>query len=107
MESEVEKRAKLALDAIRKTYGTEAGEFSTTMFVAHHLEELPENYWHERTGAASPNPAAVLQLLEFKSNWGESDIEHFDFSLPGDVTDYVLSARFNDAGEIDEISLES
>ena len=107
MTGEVEKRAKLALDAIRKAYGTEAGEFSTTMFVEHHLTELPQDYWQERTGTASPDPAAVLALLEFKSNWGESDIENFDFSLPGDVTDYVLSARFNDTGEIDEISMES
>lgn len=107
MAGEVERRAKLALDAIRKVYGTEAGEFSTTMFVEHHLEELPQNYWQERTGSVSPEPAAVLALLELKSNWGESDIENFDFSLPGDVTDYALSARFNDAGEVDEVSMES
>ena len=107
MAGEVEKRAKLALEAIRKAYGTEAGEFSTTLFVGHHLEELPRDYWLERIGTDAPNPAAVLDLLEFKSNWGDDDIENFDFSLPGDVTNYVLSARFNDAGEVDEISMES
>lgn len=107
MASEVETRANLALDAIRKSYGTEAGEFSTTMFVEHHLAELPQDYWQERTGTASPDHTAVLALLEFKSNWGESDIENFDFSLPGEVTDYVLSARFNETGKIDEISMES
>jgi hypothetical protein len=107
MAGEIEKRAKLALDAIRKAYGTEAGEFSTTIFVGHHLEQLPQGYWQERTGTASPEPAAVLELLELKSSWGDSDIENFDFSLPGDVTDYVLSAHFNGAGEIDEISMES
>lgn len=107
MAGEVEKRTELALDAIRKAYGTEAGEFSTTMFVGHHLGELPQNYWQEHTGTDEPDPAAVLGLLELKSNWGDGDIENFDFSLPGDVTDYVLSVRFNDSGEIDEISMES
>nr|CAP49039.1 putative integron gene cassette protein [uncultured bacterium] len=54
-----------------------------------------------------PNLQRYSELLELKSNWGESDIENFDFSLPGDVTDYLLSVRFDDAGEIDEISMES
>ena len=107
MAGEVEKRAKLALEAIRNAYGTEAGEFSTTMFVGHHLDELQQDYWQEHAGTKAPDPAAVLGLLELKSNWGEGDIENFDFSLPGDVTDYVLSVRFSDSGEIDEISMES
>ena len=107
MAGEVEKRAKLALEAIRKAYGTEAGEFSTTMFVEHHLEELPQDYWQKYAGTGTPDPAAVLELLELKSSWGDDDIENFDFSLPGDVTDYVLSVSFDGAGEIDEISMES
>ncbi len=107
MASEVDKRAKLALDAIRKVYGTEAGEFSTTLFVSHHLEELSTDYWQEHAGTDNPDPAAVLGLLELKSNWGESDMENFDFSLPGDVTDYMLSVRFDETGEIEEISMES
>lgn len=107
MANEVDKRARLALDAIRNRYGTEAGEYSTTLFVAHHLEELPAEYWQEHTGTDAPDPAAVLGLLQLKSNWGEDDIENLDFTLPGDVTNYVLSARFDDAGEIDEVSMES
>ena len=107
MAGEVEKRTKLALDAIRQAYGTEAGEFSTTLFVRHHLEELPKDYWQEHAGTDAPDPTVVLDLLEFKSNWGDDDLENFDFSLPGDVTDYVLSVRFDDVGEIDEISMES
>lgn len=107
MAGEVDKRSKLALDAIRSAYGTEAGEFGANLFVEHHLEEIPQEYWQERTGAAKPDPTAVLALLELRSNWGEGEVENFDFSLPGDVTDYVLSVRFNDAGEVDEISMES
>lgn len=107
MAGEVDKRSKLALDSIRSAYGTKAGEFGANLFVEHHLEEISQEYWQERTGAANPDPTAVLALLELKSNWGEGEVESFDFSLPGDVTDYVLSVRFNDAGEIDEISMES
>lgn len=107
MTDQVGKRAKLALDAIRKAHGTEAGEFSTTMFVEHHLEELPQDYWQEHAGTDAPDPAAVLGLLQLKSSWGKDDIENFDFSLPGDVTDYVLSVRFDETGEIDEISMEN
>lgn len=107
MPGEVEKRAKLALDAIREAYGTEAGEFSTTMFVGRHLEEVPQDYWQERTGASAPDPAAVLGLLELKSSWGDGDIENFDFTLPGDVTNYVLSVHFDEFGVIDGISMES
>ncbi|WP_312271550.1 DUF2004 domain-containing protein [Pseudomonas sp.] len=107
MEVEVEKRAALALEAIRKAYGTEAGKYRSTMFVGHHLEELPQSYWEELTGNPSPAPEAVLGLLELKSTWSEREIENFDFSLPGDVTDYMLSVRFNDAGEIEELSMES
>lgn len=107
MAGEVEKRAKMALDAIRNAYGTEAGEFGANLFVEHHLDEIPQDYWQEHTGTGKPDPAAILGLLELKSNWGEGDIENFDFSLPGDVTQYVLSVRFDDVGEIDEISMES
>ena len=107
MAGEVERRKKLALDAIRQAYGTEAGESSTTLFGGHHLDELPQDYWQEHAGTGTPDAAAVLGLLEFKSSWGEDEIEHFDFTLPGDVTDYVLSVRFNEAGGIDEVSMES
>lgn len=107
MAGEVEKRSNLALAAIKQAFGTQADEYGATMFVNHHLEEIPQDYWQERLGTASPEPAAVLGLLELRSNWGENEIETFDFSLPGDVTDYVVSVHFNDAGEVDEISMES
>ena len=107
MTGEVERRTKLALTAIKQAFGTEADEYGATMFVNHHLEELPQNYWQERIGTAKPDPVAVLGLLELQSNWGEGEVENFDFSLPGDVTDYVVSVHFDGAGEIDGISMES
>jgi len=102
-----EKRKKQALAAIRKTFGTEDGEDSVDLFISHHLEELPASYWKKRCGSASPKPKAVLALLKFHSAWGERDVENFDFTLPGEVTDYMISVHFDEEGVIDEISMES
>jgi hypothetical protein len=37
----------------------------------------------------------------------EGEIEYFDFTLPDEVTDYVISVHFDDAGTIEGISMES
>jgi len=45
-----------------------------------------------------------------RSHWGDDDdngLEVFDFTLPDDVTDYVISVRFDANGEVEEISMES
>jgi hypothetical protein len=107
MAGEVETRTNLALAAIKQAYGTEADEYGATMFVKHHLEELPADYWQDRLGTTNPEPAAVLGLLELQSNWGEGEIENFDFSLPGEVTNYVVSVHFDNAGAVDGVSMES
>jgi hypothetical protein len=107
MASEVDKRQKLALDAITQAFGTEAGEDSVNLFVEHHLQELPHSYWQQHLGSNTPEPAAIVGLLQFKSSWGEGDIEYFDFTLPDEATDYLVSVHFDDAGAIDSISMES
>jgi hypothetical protein len=57
---------------------------------------------------ARPDPAAVLDVLELRAHWGEHDeMEFFDFTLPGKVTDYVISVHFDEKGKVDEISMES
>jgi hypothetical protein len=105
--NEFEKRTKLGLDAIMQAFGTEDGEFSVTLFVNHHLEEIPSTYWQHHLGTENPEPAAILGLLELRSNWGDKDLENFDFSLPDEVTNYVISAHFDSNGNIDELSMES
>ena len=100
-------RQKLALDAIKQAFGTEAGQDSINLFIEHHLEELPSSYWQQHLGCGAPEPAAILGLLQLRSSWGEGEIEYFDFTLPDEVTDYVVSVHFDDAGAIDSISMES
>jgi hypothetical protein len=105
--AEIEKRRSLALEAIKQAFGTEAGEGGINLFVEHHIAEVPESYWTERLGTSAPEPVAVLGLLEFRSSWGEDDLEYFDFTLPGEVTQYVVSVHFDSAGNIEEMSMES
>lgn len=107
MADDVESRKLLALDAIKKIFGTDAGEDSVNLFVEHHLEELPQSYWQQHLGSSTPEPEAVLGMLQFRSSWGDDEIEYFDFTLPNDVTDYVVSVHFDNSGTIDGISMES
>jgi hypothetical protein len=102
-----EVRQKQAFDAIKQAFGTESGGESVNLFVEHHLEELSPDYWQQHLGNQKPSPASALSLLELKSSWGESDVEYFDFTLPEDATDYVVSVHFDESGAIDCISMES
>lgn len=107
MAAEIDKRKNMALDAIKQVFGTEAGEDSANLFVEHHLGELPQSYWQHHLGSSTPEPKAVIGLLQFRSSWGEDDIEYFDFTLPDEATDYVVSVHFDSSGTIDGISMES
>jgi hypothetical protein len=100
-------RQTLALQAIKQAFGTEVGEDNINLFVEHHLEELPQSYWQQHLGSENPEPASILGLLQFRSSWGEQDIEYFDFTLPDEVTDYVVSVHFDSTGSVDGISMES
>jgi hypothetical protein len=48
-----------------------------------------------------------------RSHWGDDDdgdeegIDTFDFTLPDEVTDYVISVRFDEDGEVESVSMES
>ncbi len=108
--TEIKKRTEIALAAIKSVHGTPDDEFGVTLFVSHHLEELDEVYWNKHLQTASPDPVRVLDILKLKSHWGDEDddgIDNFDFTLPDEVTNYVLCVRFDDDGEVEEISMES
>lgn len=107
MTTELERRRDAALSALIKSIGTDASAGSTDLFVEHHLSELPSSYWKQHLGLDRPDSKAVVRLLTLRSTWGHDDLEYFDFTLPDEVTDYVLSVRFDEAGIVDEISMES
>ena len=106
--AEIQRREKLALEAIKSTFGTEDGEFGATMFATHHIEELEPTYWFKHLGTETPEPKRVLDALQLKEHWGDDDneMEVFDFTLPDEVTDYVMSVRFDEAGSVEEVSME-
>ena len=52
----------------------------------------------------------VLDILVLQSHWGEDDddgIDTFDFTLPDEVTNYVLSVEFDENGNVFGVSMES
>ncbi len=107
---EIERRRNTALNAIKQAFGTAADEHGATLFVSHHLEELGDDYWQKHCGTAQPKPEQVLNILTLLSHWGDDEddgIDTFDFSLPGDVTNYVISVSFDDNGGVEGITMES
>jgi hypothetical protein len=105
---EIVRRTTAAMAAIRQSLTEQDSE--VPMFASHHIEELDAAYWKKHTGTTKPTAKQVVDLLELRSHWGEEDengIDTFDFTLPGDVTNYVISVRFGEDGEIEEISMES
>ncbi len=107
---EIKRREKMALAAIKMAFGTEDDAAGATLFVSHHLDEIEKSYWQKHLGTTDPKPERVLELLELRSHWGdegEDGIDTFDFTLPGDVTNYVICVRFDEDGQVKEISMES
>ena len=86
---EIKRREKVAIDAIKSVYGEPDQEYGVTMFVEHHLEELEPDEWVKICGSSSPNAREVLNSLVLRVHWDNDSI--FDFTLPDDVTNYVIS----------------
>lgn len=96
---------KKALAVIKGASGTALGEYSVDEFISHHLEELPASYWGKHLGTAIPTTKSVIELLVLRNKWDDSEI--YDFTLPGNITDYVISVSFDEDGEVEDITMES
>ena len=94
-----------ALAAIKQASGTEVGEYSIDEFVSHHWEELPCAFWERHLGTSTPEAAGVIDLLILSSKGDDSEV--YDFTLPDEVTNYVVSVSLDDDGEIEDITMES
>lgn len=112
---EIQRRTEAALLAIKQAMSDSDENSSVKLFVSHHLQELDAAYWEKHTGKPRPSPIKVLDLLQLRSHWGEDDeddidedgTDTFDFTLPGDVTQYVIAVRFDEDGEVENIEMES
>jgi hypothetical protein len=104
----IQKRTESARAAIKAAYGTEDDEYGATLFVSHHLEEIESAYWEKHFGTVKPEPSKILDALVLRSEFEDDDeIDTFDFTLPEEVTDYVICVTFDDEGEVVDISMES
>lgn len=104
------KRCAAAMRAIKSLYGKPEGEFGPTLFVSHHLEEVEGAYWMRTVGVARPSPKQVLDALVFIRSWssrGGDNVDVFDFGLPDNASNYVLAVRFQDDGQVADVSMES
>ncbi|ELP33240.1 DUF2004 domain-containing protein [Rhodopirellula baltica] len=107
---EIERRRNAAIDAIRRVHGTADDEHGATLFVSHHLDEIGDDYWIKHCGAARPDATQVLDVLVLQSHWSEDDddgIDTFDFTLPDDATNYIISVEFDENGNVSGVSMES
>ena len=94
-----------ALEGIKRSFGTERGEYGIDEFVSHHLDELPKNYWQKHLGTDVPSGEEVINLLVLRSKWEDEEV--YDFTLPEEATDYVVSVSFDENGSIESIEMES
>ena len=109
-QAELARRKEVAISAIRSAFGTEGDEYGVTLFVNHHLEEIEEEYWQNQLAKSKPELEDVIGLLTLRSHWSADDengIDIFDFTLPDDITNYVISVEFDEAGRVIEITTES
>ena len=105
---EIKRREASARAAIKRAFGTADEESGVSLFVSHHLEELDSAYWKKHFSTDRPDPLRILDALALRSHWGGDDeIDTFDFTLPEEVTNYVISVSFDEAGEVSAVSMES
>ena len=103
------KKIIAAQKAIRARLGTAAGEDDVSLFVSHHIDELNSEEWVACLGSALPSPQDVIDCLVLRDAWDSREdgtIDTYDFTLPKDLTQYVICVRF-DGDAISEISMES
>ena len=105
---DMEHKKSAAIAAIEQAIGTKADEYGASLFISHHLQELGEDYWLKHCATTQPEPRQVLDILVLRSNWSDDEgFDILDFSLPSNVTDYVISVRFDHSGNVTEVSMES
>jgi len=102
-------RRAAASAAIRRAHGTPEDEHGATLFIAHHIEELADEYWVKHCGVETPTASQVLDILVPKPSLEEEEEldDMLDFTLPDDVTDYVICVEFDEDGHVAGITMES
>lgn len=106
----LQQREKLARAAMQLALEDQQAEDSVDLYIQHHLEEIEPEYWVKHFGTSSPTPLQVLDVLVLKHDGDDEEIEAYemlDFSLPDQVTNYVICVSFDSHGQVIDISMES
>lgn len=53
----------------------------------------------------TPSTEQIIGLLVLHSKWDDEEV--YDFTLPEEVTDYLVSVSFDEDGSIEDITMES
>src|SRR4028118_1923942 len=105
---EIQRREAAARAAIKNAISTAAEESDVALFISHHLEEIEPDYWKQHFPTDTPDPHLIVDSLVLQSHWGGDDeIDPFDFTLPDDVTNYLISVSFDGAGHVFDVVMES
>jgi hypothetical protein len=105
---EIKKREAAARAAIKRAFNPADEESEVALFISHHLEELDSAYWQKHFSTSKPDTQRILDSLVLQSHWGGDDeLETFDFTLPDDATNYLISVNFDQEGEVADITMES
>lgn len=105
---ETKRREAIARDAIKSAFDAADVESDVALFISHHLEELDSAYWKKHFSTEAPDPHRILESLVLRSHWGgDEEIDSFDFTLPEDATNYVISVAFDEDGGTSDITMES
>jgi len=106
----VKGREQLARVAMRAALENQQAEDSVELFIQHHLEEIEPAYWEKYSGSAVPTQLQVLDLLVLADQWENDEVdsrEMLDFTLPDEITQYVICVSFDAKGQVIDISMES
>lgn len=106
----VKGREQLARVAMRAALENQQEGDSVELFIQHHLEEIEPDYWKKYFGSAVPTPLQVLDLLVLADPWESDETdsrEMLDFTLPDEITQYVICVSFDAKGQVIDISMES
>ncbi|HSC89784.1 MAG TPA: DUF2004 domain-containing protein [Polyangiaceae bacterium] len=91
----------------------EGEESASGLYAVHHAEELPEAEWKKIFGSApeeTTEEAFLAQLRLDRVGLYPGDAERclvLDYTLPGEVTNYVLCVSIDANGQIEAIDMES
>lgn len=106
----VKGREGVARVAMQAALENQQAKDGVELFIQHHIEEIEPAYWEKYSGSVAATPLQVLDLLLLAEQWERDDIdcrEMLDFTLPDEMSQYVICISYDEKGQVSDISMES